>query len=135
MAEIAMNVVNGVRPHKLEKASEIGFTDLLWEFTQRCWDGEIKLRPEVVEVEAELGKVAANWNRGMPPCAQKDGKATPIPQEPVSQPPLGLERIAAELQLRPNQDLIDRADAVSSSSYQYLHIKLMQALAAGRYRV
>jgi len=85
MAEIAMNAVNGVRPHKPEQASDIGFTDLLWEFTQRCWDGEIKLRPEIADVEAQLGKVAANWNRVMPPCAQQVKEATPISQEPVSE--------------------------------------------------
>ena len=60
-AELALNVVEGVRPHKPENASAIGFSDSLWRFTQRCWDGEMELRPKVAEVVTELGRAAAGW--------------------------------------------------------------------------
>ena len=43
MVEVALDVVQGVRPTKPENAPAIGFSDSLWSFVQRCWDGEMKL--------------------------------------------------------------------------------------------
>ena len=61
MVEIALDVVQGVRPTKPENASAIGFSDSLWSFVQRCWDGEMKLRPKIAEVVSQLGRAAADW--------------------------------------------------------------------------
>jgi len=43
IAEIVMNVVQGVRPAEPENALAIGLSDPLRDFAQRCWDGEMKL--------------------------------------------------------------------------------------------
>ena len=61
-------MVNGLRPTKPENASSIGFSDSLWSFAQRCWDGDMKLRPKVTEVVTCLDQVAADWDGLMPPC-------------------------------------------------------------------
>ena len=70
MAEMVMNVVQGVRPTRPENASAIGLSDPLWSFVQRCWDGEMELRPKVAEVISQLERAAAGWSEVMPPCAQ-----------------------------------------------------------------
>ena len=62
-------MVQGLRPPKPEKAPSIGFSDPLWDFVQRCWGGDMKLRPKVTEVVARLKREAADWNGVMPPCA------------------------------------------------------------------
>ena len=59
-------VVHGKRPDKPENASAIGFSDSLWNFAQRCWDGKIELRPKVGEVITHLREAAANWDGRMP---------------------------------------------------------------------
>ena len=61
-------MLRGKRPDKPANASSIGFSDSLWGFTQRCWDGKIESRPEVGEVMKHLGEAAINWNGLMPPC-------------------------------------------------------------------
>ena len=83
MAEIALNVVQGVRPTKPENASAIGFSDSLWDFSQRCWDGEMELRPKIAEVVSQLEKAASDWDGVMPPCAQVECTAS-APLDPVS---------------------------------------------------
>ena len=83
MAEIVMNVVQGVRPIKPENASAIGLSDPLWSFVQRCWDGEMELRPKVAEVVSQLGRATAGWNGVMPPCAQVENVVSVTP-DPVS---------------------------------------------------
>ena len=60
-------MVQGLRPAKPENASSIGFSNSLWSFVQRCWDGDLKLRPKVAEVVMHLGREAADWNGLMPP--------------------------------------------------------------------
>jgi serine/threonine protein kinase len=67
MGEIALNVVQGVRPTKPKNASAIGFSDSLWSFVQRCWDGKMELRPKVAEVVTQLERAAADWDGVMPP--------------------------------------------------------------------
>src|SRR5258708_7088197 len=42
-------VHDGKRPDKPENASVLGFSDSLWNFTQRCW-GKMGLRPDIREV-------------------------------------------------------------------------------------
>jgi len=70
IAEIVMDVVQGVRPTRPENASAIGLSDPLWDFVQRCWDGKMKLRPKVAEVVSQLERAAADWDGVMPPCSQ-----------------------------------------------------------------
>ena len=70
--ELGWSVVQGLRPGKPENASSIGFSDLLWAFTQRCWDGDPKRRPEVAEVVTHVGEAAANWDGIMLPRVQAE---------------------------------------------------------------
>lgn len=63
-------VVRGKRPDKPDNSSAIGFSDSLWDFTERCWDGKMASRPEVGEVARHLGAVATDWNGLIPPCMQ-----------------------------------------------------------------
>ena len=65
--DLGFEVIEGLRPAKPENASSIGFSDLLWSFVERCWDGDMNLRPKVAEVVTHLGEAAANWNGLMPP--------------------------------------------------------------------
>lgn len=67
---IGHHVLDGMRPCKPENASSIGFSDSLWEFTQRCWGGEIELRPGAEWLVKHLGEAAANWDKPMPPCVR-----------------------------------------------------------------
>ena len=80
--ELAWAVVQGQRPEKPGNASAIGFSDWLWSFVQRCWDGDMKLRPRVAEVVTHLGEAAANWKGLMPPCVQAEN----IPSSPEPAP-------------------------------------------------
>ena len=83
IAEMTMNVVQGMRPTKPENASAIGFSDSLWRFVERCWDGNMEWRPRITEVVSQLGRAAANWDGVMPPCAQVEN-IVPTSQDPVS---------------------------------------------------
>ena len=71
-------VFRGVRPEKPKDASTIGFSDSLWRFTQRCWDGDMKLRPKVGELVKHLGEAAVKWGKPMPPHVPvKDAASNP----------------------------------------------------------
>jgi len=59
-----------MRPTKPDNASTIGFSDSLWAFAQRCWNGKTELRPKAGEVVAHLGEAAAGWDGLMPPSDQ-----------------------------------------------------------------
>lgn len=72
-------VVRGKRPDKPELASEIGFSDSLWDLTQLCWNSDRKLRPKAAEVMERLGEAAAKWRDPMPPRARLE-PATPTPR-------------------------------------------------------
>ena len=67
LAEVALSVVHGARPTKPKNGSAIGFSDSLWSFVERCWDGEIESRPKVAEVVGKLKIAAAGWDRVTPP--------------------------------------------------------------------
>jgi hypothetical protein len=82
-SDLGYSVVQGLRPAKPENASAIGFSDSLWGFVQRCWDGDVKMRPKVAEVVTHLEKAAANWNGFMTYSVQAEN-ATPDPSEPVA---------------------------------------------------
>ena len=62
-----MSVVEGKRPSKPENASNLGFSNSLWDFAQHCWDGKLALRPKISEVVSQLGEAAAAWNGVMAP--------------------------------------------------------------------
>jgi len=64
------------RPDQPENASVIGFSDSLWGFTRRCWDGQAESRPDVGEVVSHLGEAAIRWNGLMPPCAKVENVAS-----------------------------------------------------------
>jgi len=76
MAEIALSVVQGVRPSKPENPLAIGFSDRLWELAQNCWDGDNERRPNVARVVEELGRAAAHWAGVMPPSVQANDVAS-----------------------------------------------------------
>ena len=61
------SVMGGLRPVKPNNAPTVGFSDLLWAFVQRCWDANMKLRPEIAEVVEQLSKSTADWDGVMPP--------------------------------------------------------------------
>ena len=65
--EFSDAIFGGKRPDKPTNASAIGFTDSLWGFVQRCWDGDMNMRPKVAEVVTHLENAAANWDGLMPP--------------------------------------------------------------------
>lgn len=79
--ELGWSVVEGLRPVKPENASSIGFSDLLWSFIQRCWDGNMKLRPKVAEVVTHLEGATANWKELMPPSVQAKNAASDSKEE------------------------------------------------------
>jgi hypothetical protein len=74
--ELGYSVVMGKRPDKPANASAIGFSDSLWGFAQRCWDGDRKLRPKVAEVVTHLERAAASWDGLMRPCIQVEDVAS-----------------------------------------------------------
>ena len=83
LGEFICSVVDDKRrPDKPKNASAIGFSDPLWSFVQRCWDGDMRSRPEVGEVVTHLGKAAANWSGLMPPSVQAED-AAPDSQEEI----------------------------------------------------
>jgi hypothetical protein len=81
--ELGYSVIEGLRPAKPGNAAAIGFSDSLWEFAQRCWDGNMRLRPKVTEVAAHLGEAAANWCGVMAPCVRV-GNIASDSEEPMS---------------------------------------------------
>ena len=83
IAELEFKMVSGVRPAKPENASAIGFSDSLWDFVERCWDGNMELRPKIREVVAELGRATVNWDGVMPPRVQAENVAS-VSKEPMS---------------------------------------------------
>ena len=84
LGEIAVNVVEGKRPPKPENASDIGFSDSLWDFVERCWDGKLESRPMVTEAVSQLGRAAAAWNGVMAPHAPIETVVSEAP-EPISE--------------------------------------------------
>jgi hypothetical protein len=54
-------VVGGLRPQKPNNAPSIGFSDHLWAFVEKCWDGDVGLRPDVKEVVTCLRQTNTEW--------------------------------------------------------------------------
>jgi hypothetical protein len=55
--------MKGDRQQKPEGAEDLGFTERLWEITQRCWAVEAGERPDVKELLRQLNHAAWWWNR------------------------------------------------------------------------
>jgi len=66
---VGYHVLRGERPKKPEDAPDIGFSDLLWTFTQLCWHRAMESRPKVDEVVQHLRDAANSPVRLMPPCS------------------------------------------------------------------
>jgi serine/threonine protein kinase len=81
--ELGYSIVEGKRPDKPANASAIGFSDLLWGFVQRCWDGDMNVRPKAAEVVTHLENAAASWVGLMQPCLQAENVVSG-PLEPTS---------------------------------------------------
>ena len=58
----------GGRPEKPEDYLDIGFSDSLWAFVQRCWVDDQDSRPKAADVVDCLGEV--DWHKLMPACDQ-----------------------------------------------------------------
>ena len=81
--ELGIELARGRRPDKPVNALAIGFSDSLWTFVQRCWDGDRHSRPRVAEVVTHLAKAAANWRGLMPPCGETENIAS-VSEESIS---------------------------------------------------
>src|ERR1700753_2425170 len=81
--EMACFLIDGLRPKHTANASAIGFSVSLWDFVQRCWSGNMELRPQVAELVTHLKQTAREWNRPMPPHVQVEG-ATSTSQDIMS---------------------------------------------------
>ena len=81
--ELGFSLVLGLRPEKPTNALAIGFSDSLWTFVQRCWDGDRHSRPRVAEVVTRLAEAAANWRGLMPPCEETENIAS-VSEESIS---------------------------------------------------
>ena len=46
----AKRILNGVRPEFPQNAEDVGLTVPMWDFLQRCWDGDPTKRPKIDEV-------------------------------------------------------------------------------------
>lgn len=104
-------VLRGERPEKPENATAIGFSDSLWGFTKRCWDGLREARPTAGEVVAHLGAAAANWGKAMPPCPPQ---AEDVIYDSESMSDSG-EFSAFEIQIFPRHCLLSNgADTIQS---------------------
>ena len=113
IAALGYSVLHGERPTEPENASAIGFSDSLWAFTQRCWDGKMELRPKAGEVVAHLGEAAAGWNGLMLPSGQVESVASASEETSSSTKCDGLrpfipespEKISQEDVARPSTEL------------------------------
>ena len=81
--ELGFSLVQGLRPDKPANALAIGFSDSLWTFVQRCWDGDRHSRPKVAEVVTHLAEAAASWRGLMPACGETENIAS-VPEESIS---------------------------------------------------
>lgn len=55
------SIVNGIRPAKPKNSTMIGLSDTLWDLLQDCWNGDRLQRPQMQNVEVQVGNAAAQW--------------------------------------------------------------------------
>lgn len=75
------SVVDGLRPEKPQNASAVGFSDLLWDFVQLCWDSDRTRRPTTTEVVKCLSEAATNWHTLMPATTTPELEDEPDPTD------------------------------------------------------
>ncbi|KAF9785442.1 kinase-like domain-containing protein [Thelephora terrestris] len=80
--QMVYSIIGGSRPTKPGNATKIGLSDQLWEFLEACWQGDRTLRPQMQEVEVEVGKAAAPSETHMPPR-----RLVPFPLRPRDELP------------------------------------------------
>lgn len=56
------SIVNGARPPRPDNSTTIGLSDPLWDLLQDCWNGDRSQRPQMQEVEVQIGDVAAQMS-------------------------------------------------------------------------
>lgn len=56
-------IMRGDRPQKPEGAEDLGFTERLWETTQKCWFVDVNERPDIKDVLCQLNHAAWSWGR------------------------------------------------------------------------
>ena len=56
------SIVNGARPPRPDNSATIGLSDSLWELLQDCWNGDRSRRPQMQDVEVQIGDVAAKMS-------------------------------------------------------------------------
>lgn len=65
-SKLVYSVIQGERPQKPQNAPAIGFSDSLWDFVKRCWDGDRTRRPLVAEAVERLHLATLGWHTLMP---------------------------------------------------------------------
>ena len=65
---VVVAVMKGARPEKPENATQLGFTEILWDVVKRCWREDWKARPGVEDILSCLN--------GAPPPWQTIGRVT-----------------------------------------------------------
>ena len=80
-------VVDGLRPTKHSNASNIGFSDPLWNFVELCCDQDMRLRPSAEEVVKSLYAAIANRDVLTPSTASKPGPPGIDPDPPSNLSP------------------------------------------------
>ena len=58
---LGYSVARGTRPKKPKNPSTVGFSQSLWAFVQRCWNGDKQRRPKAAEVVKCLEGAAPKW--------------------------------------------------------------------------
>ncbi|KAF9785122.1 kinase-like domain-containing protein [Thelephora terrestris] len=77
-------VLTGVRPKKPDNAPSIGLSDHLWAFVEKCWGGDVGLRPDVKEVVTRLRQTNTEWEGVMPHSIKDKKDVTTLSQDEKS---------------------------------------------------
>ena len=54
-------IMEGIRPKKPENATQLGFTEILWDTVKRCWREDWSARPGVEEILSCLTGATPSW--------------------------------------------------------------------------
>ena len=79
------SIIIGERPTRPGDSMKIGLSDPLWELLKRCWDGDRTRRPQMQDVEVQIGNAAVQWEgvhtprRRPPPPSSRPGGLLPTP--------------------------------------------------------
>ena len=53
--------MEGVRPKKPENATQLGFTEVLWDTVKQCWREDWNARPGVEDILSCLNGAPPSW--------------------------------------------------------------------------